>query len=196
MPMPGSLAELLADPAARAVLRLLAAAGDLVLPQGRSPAEVAIPSEVIVRGSPPQNRLGELVAAGLVEQGESGCWLTEAGRHALVGAEAPVNGDPHAPGSAVTPEVPRWDGENRTLWLGGALVKSLPCWARSERELLDFLQQSAWAEEVSNPFLKGGRPDARRLRAAARSLNAGQGERGVEFTACRGGQRVRWGVRK
>jgi hypothetical protein len=97
-------------------------------------------------------------------------------------------------GAALPPEspTPRWDDDNRTLYLGGEpikIYKSHP--APNQIELLSAFEKEGWRVSIPDPFR-----DAKKLNNTIAALNVALGGTRLSFHGDGTGEGVRWQIRK
>lgn len=92
---------------------------------------------------------------------------------------------------------PRWDRDDRQLFLGETVVKRFRRVALAQFAILDAFQEAGWPTEGPNPLQADAYGEAReRLHDALKKLNRGQAPDGpqIRFPVHLGGRKVRWEV--
>ncbi len=104
--------------------------------------------------------------------------LPHATQHAL-----PANG----------PLAPRWDAEDRTLYLGDQIVKEFRVRSPNQEAILSAFEEEGWPHYVDDPLSPvADQNPKRRLRDTIKCLNATQRHHLIRFRGDGTGERVRW----
>jgi hypothetical protein len=89
--------------------------------------------------------------------------------------------------------VPRWDHEDRTLYVGDQIVKEFRVRSPNQEAILSAFQEEAWPHYVDDPLSPVADQNPKhRLRDAIKCLNANQRNRLIRFRGDGTGERVRW----
>jgi hypothetical protein len=98
----------------------------------------------------------------------------------------------------VTPPVeqvllPRWDSEDRKLYLGDEVVKEFRVRNPNQEAVLSAFQEEGWPHYIDDPLSPVADQSPKlRLRDTIKSLNANQRNRLIRFRGDGTGERVRW----
>jgi hypothetical protein len=96
-----------------------------------------------------------------------------------------------APAEAVL--LPRWDAEDRTLYLGRRVVKEYRVPSPNQEAVLAAFQEEGWPHYVDDPLSPvGDQSPKQRLRDTIRCLNANQANNLIRFRGDGTGERIRW----
>ncbi len=127
--------------------------------------------------------------------------LTEAGavyvRQALAGPAAQSGPGPAGAAPHLTALLPRWDREQRRLWLGPLLLKEYRQPAPNQTALLEVFQEQSWfvthIDDPLSPQTGEAEEDVkRRLRATIKNMNRGLPPGTIRFRGDGTGEGVVW----
>ncbi|MGD0897241.1 MAG: hypothetical protein ABR915_05350 [Thermoguttaceae bacterium] len=122
-------------------------------------------------------------------------FLAEAGV-ALLKANAGLNGysAPLAAGvpGPKEPPAPRWDHDNRILYVDVRIVKEFRVRSPNQESVLSVFEEEGWPRFIDDPLSPSDQHPKHRLRDTIKGLNANQKNRLIRFRGDGTGERVRW----
>jgi hypothetical protein len=88
---------------------------------------------------------------------------------------------------------PRWDAEDRTLYVGSLVVKEYRVRSPNQEAVLAAFEEEGWPHYIDDPLSPAGEQSPKqRLRDTIKCLNANQKNRILRFRGDGTGERVRW----
>jgi hypothetical protein len=106
-------------------------------------------------------------------------------------ANLPPTAEPAVP--AKTALTPRWDAEDRTLYMGDQIVKEFRVRSPNQEAILSAFEEEGWPHYVDDPLSPVADQNPKhRLRDTIKCLNATQKHHLIRFRGDGTGERVRW----
>lgn len=97
----------------------------------------------------------------------------------------------HSPPTKVL--TPRWDVDDRTLYVGEAIVKQYRVRSPNQEAILSAFEEENWPHYIDDPLSPAADQNPKqRLRDTIKWLNANQKNRLIRFRGDGTGERVRW----
>jgi hypothetical protein len=89
--------------------------------------------------------------------------------------------------------APRWDADDRTLYVGHLVVKEYRVRSPNQEAVLSAFEEEGWPHYIDDPLSPvGDQSPKQRLRDTIKCLNANQKHRLIRFRGDGTGERVRW----